>query len=106
MVEQGGELLVAKLGEARHEARLPPLSIEEHEDEVAPALRGPKEGGRRLEARVAEGPCAVTELGQPAEWAVEAAVPITKLGRLLAVEDALRRAVDSAAAARSRTIET
>ena len=61
---------------------------------------------RRLEARVAAGPCAVTELGQPAEWAVDAAVPITKLGRLLAVEDALRRAVDSAAAARSRTIET
>ena len=60
---------------------------------------------RRLEARVAAGPCAVTELGQPAEWAVDAAVPITKLGRLLAVEDALRRAVDSAAAARSRTIE-
>jgi cysteine desulfurase len=59
---------------------------------------------RRLEDRVRAEPCAVTELGQPAEWAVDAAVPVTKLGRLLVLEDALQRAVDSAAAARSRTI--
>jgi len=64
-----------------------------------------REVARRLEARVAAGPCSLESLGKPDEWAREAAVPVTKLGRLLAVEDALRRAVDSAAAVRSRTIE-
>ncbi|MBU3672896.1 MAG: cysteine desulfurase [Sinobacteraceae bacterium] len=60
---------------------------------------------RRLEAQLAAGPCSAEALGTPAEWAREAAVPVTKLGRLLAVEDALQRALGSAAAARSRTIE-
>jgi len=60
---------------------------------------------RGLEARLAAGPCRPEALGKPAEWAQEATVPVTKLGRLLAVEDALQRALGSAAAARSRTIE-
>jgi hypothetical protein len=64
-----------------------------------------REVTRRLEARVAAGPCSLESLGKPDEWARAAAVPVTKLGRLLAVEDALQRALGSVAAASSRTIE-
>ena len=65
-----------------------------------------REVTRRLEARVAAGPCSLESLGKPDQWAQEAAVPVTKLGRVLAVEDALQRALGSVAPASSRTIET
>ena len=64
-----------------------------------------REVARRLEARLATGPCTRAALGTPTDWAQAAGVPVTKLGRLLAVEDALQQAIGSAAGARSRTIE-